>query len=146
MTAVTPRKAPAPPDSAWLLGCALSLVVTVTGATFGTFMDIRLVFQAQLYCLVDLSAGEAFAEMAWAASRVLVMPVVSLLSGAVSPVVALPARLPWVAGRAWVAIPLALLQAGVAATGPVALILHDIAVEGTPEGCVLPWWPAWLPS
>ncbi|MFF4624874.1 hypothetical protein [Nonomuraea jabiensis] len=41
---------------------------------------------------------------------------------------------------------LSLLAAGVSIAGPVAMVMYDVATEGTPGDCVLPWWPSWLPS
>ncbi|MEU1392246.1 MULTISPECIES: hypothetical protein [unclassified Nonomuraea] len=41
---------------------------------------------------------------------------------------------------------LTVLALAVTLAGPVALTLYDLATQGTPDDCVLPWWPAWLPS
>ncbi|NJP91742.1 hypothetical protein HCN51_20145 [Nonomuraea sp. FMUSA5-5] len=67
-----------------------------------------------------------------------------------SAVVALPfhllARLPPLAGRVWPVPVLVALSVTVSVAGPVAMVLYDVATEGTPGDCVLPWWPSWLPS
>ncbi|MGW0483963.1 hypothetical protein [Nonomuraea sp. NPDC003214] len=50
----------------------------------------------------------------------------------------------WALSRPGVLL-LALTVAGSVA-GPVAMTVYDLAGEGTPGDCVLPWWPTWLPS
>ncbi|MEV0234724.1 hypothetical protein [Nonomuraea sp. NPDC050786] len=102
--------------------------------------------RAQLYCLGDLSAGENFAGTIWALSRILIFPVISVLSALVALSFHLLTRLPWLARRIWPEpILLALTVAGSIA-GPITMTLYDVATEGTPGDCVLPWWPSWLPS
>ncbi|MFF4196773.1 hypothetical protein [Nonomuraea sp. NPDC001831] len=73
-------------------------------------------------------------------------PAVSAGSAVLSLPVQLLARLPWAAGRRWPQLLSAVLALAVTVAGPVALTLYDLAVQGTPGDCVLPWWPAWLPS
>ncbi|MEU1725232.1 hypothetical protein [Nonomuraea sp. NPDC005692] len=73
-------------------------------------------------------------DVRWAGSALLSLPVQLL------------ARLPWVAGRLWPQLLLTVLALAVTVAGPVALTLYDLATQGTPDDCVLPWWPAWLPS
>ncbi|MFI7694631.1 hypothetical protein ACIBQ6_36590 [Nonomuraea sp. NPDC049655] len=55
-------------------------------------------------------------------------------------------RLPWAARRLWPQLLLTVLALAVTVSGPVALTLYDVATQGTPGDCVLPWWPAWLPT
>ncbi|MGI5286736.1 hypothetical protein ACQEVF_25820 [Nonomuraea polychroma] len=133
-------------DASWTFGCGLSAVIAITCATAGTFFDIHLVARAQVYCQVDLSSGEKLAEVAWLLSRIVVVPTVSVLSAIASLPFYLLARLPWLAGRVWPVPILLTLTIGVSIAGPVAMVLYDVATEGTPGDCVLPWWPSWLPS
>lgn len=133
-------------DVSWTFGCGFSLVIAATCATAGTFFDIHLVARAQVYCQADLSSGEKLGEVLWLASRIVVLPIVSVLSVIASLPLHLLARLPWLAGRVWPVPILLTLTVGVSIAGPVAMVLYDVAVEGTPGDCVLPWWPSWLPS
>jgi hypothetical protein len=144
--AVTERRTPQAREVYWTFGCGLSAIIAIACATFGTFLDIHLVARAQLYCLGDLSSGENFAGTIWSLGRIVIFPIVSVLSALVAQSFHLLTRLPWLAGRLWSdAILLALTVAGSIA-GPVAMIVYDLAAEGTPGDCVLPWWPSWLPS
>ncbi|MEU7004661.1 hypothetical protein [Nonomuraea sp. NPDC046570] len=120
--------------------------IAIAFAIFGTLLDIRLVAHIKVYCVGDLSMGEKFAGLLWMSSRIVLFPIVSVLSAVFSLVFLLLARLPWVRARGWLEPILFALAIAGSAAGPVALILHDIATEGTPPGCVLPWWPSWLPS
>ncbi|MCK2215320.1 hypothetical protein MF672_016215 [Actinomadura sp. ATCC 31491] len=82
-------------DIFWTFGCGLSVVIAVGCATFGTFLDLHLVARAQLYCQGDLSSGERFAGVWWSLSRVVIFPIVSVLSALAAQALHLPARLPW---------------------------------------------------
>ncbi|GII71187.1 hypothetical protein Sme01_36630 [Sphaerisporangium melleum] len=130
----------------WTFGCGISVVIATAFATFGTFLDIHLVARAQLYCLGDLSVGENLSGTLFAVTRMVLFPVISVLSALLAVSFHLLGRLPWLAARIWPRpILLALTIAGSIA-GPVAMAMYDLATEGTPGDCVLPWWPTWLPS
>ncbi|NUW43374.1 hypothetical protein [Nonomuraea rhodomycinica] len=133
-------------DASWAFGCGLTVVIAATCATAATFFDILLVTRAQVHCQGDPSSGEKFADVFWLLSRIVVIPMVSALSAIVSLPFHLLARLPWLAGRVWPVPVLLALTIGVSVAGPVAMVLYDVATEGTPGDCVLPWWPSWLPS
>lgn len=144
--AVTERRTPEAGDIYWTFGCGLSAIIAIACGTIGTFFDIYLVARAQVYCLGDLSAGESFAGLIWVASRIVIFPIISVLSALVALSFHLLFRLPWLAGRTWLGpILLALTIVGSIA-GPIAMALYDVATEGTPGECVLPWWPSWLPA
>ncbi|WP_436761882.1 hypothetical protein [Streptosporangium sp. V21-05] len=143
---MTERNSSGKSDVIWATGCGVSAVIALTCATLGTFLDIVLVARAQGYCLGDLSAGESFAGLIWAASRFVVFPVISALSLLASLPVILLARLPWVADNGLpkaILTPLAVL---VSIAGPIVVIVHDVATEGITGDCEPPWWPSWLPS
>ncbi|MEV4577144.1 hypothetical protein AB0K16_28270 [Nonomuraea jabiensis] len=133
-------------EVSWTFGCGLSVVVAMACAIAGSYFDITLVARAQVYCGLDLSSGEKLSEVLWLLSRYAVIPVVSVLSAVLALPLHLVARLPPVAGRVWPVPLLSLLAVGVSIAGPVAMVMYDIATEGTPDDCVLPWWPSWLPS
>ncbi|MFC4592241.1 hypothetical protein [Sphaerisporangium corydalis] len=139
-------RAPEAREIYWTFGCGLSTIIAVACATFGTFLDIYLVAHAQVYCLGDLSSGENFAGTLWSLSRLVIFPIVSVLSALLAQSFHLVARLPWPAGRIWSSLILLALTVAGSVAGPVAMTLYDLATEGTPGDCVLPWWPAWLPS
>ncbi|MGW3344887.1 hypothetical protein ACWDA3_16365 [Nonomuraea rubra] len=137
---MTERRLPQVREVYWTFGCGLSLISAVLCATFGTFLDIHLVARAQLYCAGDLSSGERFAGTLWILSRIVIFPIVSVLSALVAQAFHLLARLPWLAGRSWSgAVLLPLTVAGCFA-GRVLMILYALATEGTPGDCVLPRW------
>ncbi len=144
--AVTVRRRPQAREVYWAFGCGLSAVIALACATFGTFLDIHLVARAQLYCLGDLGSGEKFAGTGWALSRIVIFPAVSVLSALGAQSFHLLARLPWPAGRVWPGVLLLALTVAGSVAGPVAMTVYDLAGEGTPGDCVLPWWPSWLPS
>ncbi|MDF2712404.1 MAG: hypothetical protein K0R62_8056 [Nonomuraea muscovyensis] len=129
-----------------MFGRGLAAVIALVGATAGTCFEILLVARARAHCLGDLSAGEQFAGTVWVVSRIVAFPVVSGLSALFALSFPLVARLPWLAGRSWPGLVLPAIMVAAALTGPVAMTLYDLATEGTPGGCVLPWWPSWLPS
>ncbi|GAA3588519.1 hypothetical protein GCM10022419_083560 [Nonomuraea rosea] len=133
-------------DASWTFGCGLTAVIAVTCATAGTYFDITLVARAQVYCGTDLSSGEKLVEVLWLLSRIVVVPIVSVLSAIASLPLHLLGRLPRLAGRVWPVPILLALTIAVSIAGPVAMVLYDVAAEGTPDGCVLPWWPTWLPA
>ncbi|WP_031171017.1 hypothetical protein [Streptosporangium roseum] len=122
------------------------MIIALAFATVGTFFEIHLVARAHVYCAGDLSAGENFAGSIWVVSRLVLFPVVSVVSALISLAFQLLARLPRLAGRMWLELLLLALTIAVSAAGPVALTLHDLAIQGTPGNCVLPWWPSWLPA
>ncbi|MFC7384131.1 hypothetical protein [Sphaerisporangium rhizosphaerae] len=130
----------------WTFGCGLSAIITVACATFGTLFDVYLVAHAQVYCLGHLNAGENLAGTLWSLSRFVIFPIVSVLSALVAMSFHLLARLPWLARRTWPGLVLLALTVAGSVAGPVAMTLYDVATEGTPGDCVLPWWPSWLPS
>ncbi|AQZ62883.1 unnamed protein product [[Actinomadura] parvosata subsp. kistnae] len=140
------RRLPRAGDASWTFGCGLSAVVALTCAAAGTFFDIHLVARAQVHCQGDLSSGEKFAEVFWLLSRFVVVPAVAVLSAIAALPLQLLARLPPLAGRVWPVPVLVALSVTVSVAGPVAMVLYDVATEGTPGDCVLPWWPSWLPS
>ncbi|MEV0351972.1 hypothetical protein AB0H88_39920 [Nonomuraea sp. NPDC050680] len=140
------RRTPRAGNLRWMMGCAFPLIIAIACAIFGTFFDTFLVARSQLYCLGDLSAGEKFAGFFWDLTRILLFPVISALSALVSLPFQLLARLPRLAGRIWLELILLALTIAVSAAGPVAMVLYDVATEGTPGDCVLPWWPSWLPA
>ncbi|MFB4279146.1 MULTISPECIES: hypothetical protein [unclassified Nonomuraea] len=143
---MTERRRPEAREVYWTFGCGLSVIIAIVCATFGTFLDIHLVARAQRYCLGDLSSGEKFAGTFWALSRIVIFPIVSVLSALGAQSFHLLTRLPWPAGRIWAgAVLLAVTIAGSVA-GPTAMAWYDLATVGTPGDCVLPWWPSWLPS
>ncbi|NRQ34988.1 hypothetical protein HII36_24620 [Nonomuraea sp. NN258] len=144
--AVSERRTPQVREIYWMFGCGLSVIIALACATFGTIFDIQLVAAAKLYCEGDLSAGEKFAGNFWSLSRFVIFPVVSVLSALVAQSFQLLNRLPWLAGRLWSGTVLLALTVVGSIAGPVAMTLYDLAAEGTPAGCVLPWWPSWLPS
>lgn len=129
----------------WVTGCGMLAVVALASATFGTFLDIFLVARAQTHCLGDLSAGERFTGFIWATGRLVVFPVVAAGSALASAPISLIARLPWLARYGWPKAVLAAVAVLAAAAGPTAVIIYDVATEGTPGDCVPPWWPSWLP-
>ncbi|MFC4117130.1 hypothetical protein [Nonomuraea zeae] len=133
-------------DLRWAFGCAFPVIIALSFATLGTFFEIHLVARAHVYCAGDLSSGENFAGSLWMVSRLVLFPVVSVVSALVSPVFQMLARLPRLAGRLWLELLLLALTIAVSAAGPVALTLYDLATQGTPGDCVLPWWPSWLPA
>lgn len=133
-------------DIRWTFGCAFPAIIALVFATVGTFLETSLVARAHVYCAGDLSAGEGLAGTFWVFSRFVLFPVVSVLSALVSLPFQLLARLPRVAGRLWLELLLLLVTIAVSAAGPLALSLYDLATQGTPGDCVLPWWPSWLPS
>jgi hypothetical protein len=130
----------------WVFGCGLSVIILVACATYGTFFDIHLVASAQLYCLGDLSAGEKFSGAFWGLSRIVIFPVVSVLSALAALPFQVLARLPALTRRIWPGPVLLVLSVACSVAGPTAMILYDVAAHGTPGDCVLPWWPSWLPS
>ncbi|MGV9325644.1 hypothetical protein [Streptosporangium sandarakinum] len=132
-------------DVLWVTGCGMLAVVALASATFGTFLDIFLVARAQTHCLGDLSAGERFTGFIWATGRLVVFPVVAAGSALASAPISLIARLPWLARYGWPKAVLAAVAVLAAAAGPTAVIIYDVATEGTPGDCVPPWWPSWLP-
>ncbi|WP_433257558.1 hypothetical protein ACQPYK_20870 [Streptosporangium sp. CA-135522] len=133
-------------DIRWAFGCGFPVIIALAFATAGTFFEIHLVARAHLYCAGDLSAGENFAGSIRVVSRLVLFPIVSVVSALISLAFQLLARLPRLAGRMWLELLLLALTLAVSAAGPVALTLHDLATQGTPGNCVLPWWPSWLPS
>jgi hypothetical protein len=133
-------------DIRWAFGCGFPVIIALAFATVGTFFEIHLVARAHVYCAGDLSAGENFAGSIWVVSRLALFPVVSVVSALISLAFQLLARLPRLAGRIWLELLLLALTIAVSAAGPVALTLYDLAIQGTPGNCVLPWWPSWLPS
>ncbi|MFI6295994.1 hypothetical protein ACIBEJ_30670 [Nonomuraea sp. NPDC050790] len=133
-------------DIRWAFGCGFPAIIALAFATVGTFLELRLVAHAHVYCAGDLSAGENSAGSVWAVSRLVLFPIVSVVSALISLPFQLLARLPRLAGRMWLELLLLALSIAVSAAGPVALILYDLATQGTPDNCVLPWWPSWLPS
>lgn len=143
---MTERRTPQAREVYWTFGCGLSAIIAIACGTFGTFLDIHLVARAQLYCLGDLSFGENVAGTIWALSRIAIFPVVSVLSALLALSFHLLTRLPWLAGRIWPGLILLVLTVAGSIAGPMAMTLYDVAAEGTPGDCVLPWWPSWLPS
>ncbi|MGW4407468.1 hypothetical protein ACWEJ6_25835 [Nonomuraea sp. NPDC004702] len=133
-------------DVGWAFGCAFPAVAAIACATAGTWYETSLVAHAHVYCAGDLSAGEGFAGAVWVLSRFVLFPAVSAGSALLSLPVQLLARLPWAAGRLWPQLLLTVLALAVTVSGPVALTVYDVATQGTPGDCVVPWWPAWLPA
>ncbi|GAA4924905.1 hypothetical protein HD597_011369 [Nonomuraea thailandensis] len=138
---MTERRTPEAREVYWTFGCGLCLIIAMACATFGTFLDLHLVARAQVYCEGDLSSGEKFAGTMWFLSRVVMFPIVSVLSALVAQSFHLLARLPWLAGRLWSGAVLPALAVAGSFAGPVAMVLYDLATVGTPGGCVLPPWP-----
>lgn len=127
-------------DIRWAFGCGFPAIIALAFATVGTFLELHLVAHAHVYCAGHLSAGENFAGSIWAVSRLVLFPVVSVVSALISLPFQLLARLPRVAGRMWLELLLLALTITVSAAGPVALTLYDLATQGTPGNCVLPRW------
>ncbi|MBG0829746.1 hypothetical protein HS041_18440 [Planomonospora sp. ID67723] len=142
---MTEGNAPGTNDAFWVMGCGMLVAVALTCATLGTFVDIVLVVRTQHHCLGDLSAGEGFAGFVWATSRLLIFPIVAGGSALASLPISLIAHLPWFARHVWLKAVLMLIAVLVAAAGPMAMIVHGVAAEGTPGNCIPPWWPSWLP-
>ncbi|GAA2853536.1 hypothetical protein GCM10010517_11380 [Streptosporangium fragile] len=142
---MTERNTSGADDVFWAMGCGTLVAVALTWATLGTLLDIVLVARTQRYCLGDLSVGEGLAGFMWAASRLVIFPVVSGVSVLVSLPIDLLARLPWFAERGWLKAAMVTLAILVSISGPMAMILYDVATVGTPGDCVPPWWPSWLP-
>ncbi|MEU4697435.1 hypothetical protein [Nonomuraea dietziae] len=143
---MTEQRTPEAREVYWTFGCGLSAIIATACATVGTFLDIHLVARGQLYCLGDLSSGENFAGAIWSLSRIVIFPIISVLSALVAQPFHLLARLPWLAGRMGSGVILLALTVAGSIAGPIAMTLYDVATEGTPGDCVLPWWPSWLPS
>jgi hypothetical protein len=143
---VSERNTPGASDARWALGFGSLVIVALTCATFGTFMEIIPVARAQRYCLGDLSAGEGLAGFVWATSRLVVLPIVSGVSAIATLLINLLIRLPCFVGHGGLKVILLVLVILVSIVGPMAMILHDFATGGTPGDCVPPWWLAWLPS
>ncbi|GAA3097237.1 hypothetical protein GCM10017600_87190 [Streptosporangium carneum] len=129
----------------WALGCGVSVVAAAVYAVAGTALDINVVDDAKHSCLGGLSAEEGSATF-WVLGRIALFPIVSVASVICSLSLNLLAFLPKLVGRWWATPLLALLAVLVSAAGPAALIVYDVATEGTPGDCVLPWWPSWLPT
>ncbi|MEV0380556.1 hypothetical protein [Nonomuraea sp. NPDC050643] len=129
-------------DIRWAFGCGFPVIIALAFATVGTLLEVHLVARAHLYCAGDLSSGENFAGSFWVVSRFVFFPAVSVVSALTSLPFQLIARLPRVAGRVWLELLLLVLTIAVSAAGPVALTLYDLATQGTPGDCVLPWLPS----
>ncbi|MGJ6968617.1 hypothetical protein ACSDR0_42595 [Streptosporangium sp. G11] len=140
------RNAPGASDARWTLGFGSLVIVALTCAMFGTFIDIIPVARAQHYCLGDPSAGEGFAGFVWATSRLAVFPIVSGVSAIATLMINLLIRLPCFVGHGWLKVILLVLVILISIVGPMAMILYDFATGGTPGGCVPPWWLSWLPA
>ncbi|GIH90548.1 hypothetical protein ACFFMN_08565 [Planobispora siamensis] len=118
--------------------------VALTCATLGTFLDIVLVARRQQHCLGDLGTGEAMAGFVWAASRLVVFPIVAGGSALVSLPINLVACLPWFAKHGLLKAALMACAVLIAAAGPAAMLVHDVTADTTPGECVPPWWPSWI--
>lgn len=129
----------------WAAGCGVMAVVALICAMLGAFLDIVLVVRAQRHCLGELDAGEGLAGFVWAASRLVVLPVVACGSALASLPISLIAHLPRFAGHGWLKAVLLAPAVLVAVAGPAAAVLYDVASGGGAGGCVPPCRPAWPP-
>ncbi|MGW4792703.1 hypothetical protein ACWEPC_09875 [Nonomuraea sp. NPDC004297] len=107
-------------DIRWAFGCGFPVIIALAFATVGTSIELRLVARAHVYCAGHLSMGENFAGSIWAMSRIVLFPVVAMVSALVSLLFQLLARLPRVAGRMWLELLLLVLTIAVSAAGPMA--------------------------
>lgn len=57
-------------DIRWAFGCGFPVIIALAFATVGTFIELRLVARAHVYCAGHLSMGENFAGSIWAMSRI----------------------------------------------------------------------------
>lgn len=120
----------------------------------GAYVDYRLVVAARAYCDAGFEAGGRFELNFHLLTRLGLMPVVALATGALGVLLYLvSSRRKGRAGR----VAGVVLGVAVALAGPIGLVLYDFAVTGTLAGypgdsglCgpdnVPPWWPSWLPS
>jgi hypothetical protein len=139
------RETPTAADPRWLLGIAFPIVIAAACGIVGTMVHLRLVSTAHLYCVGDMSISDRIGKIGWVATRVVLFPVVSVLSAIAAVPFSLLARLPALAGRPTVQAVLLGLTIMVPFAGPVAFTLYDLAAE-TPDDCALPPLPFWLPA
>jgi hypothetical protein len=149
------------------LGCGLVVVIVLICAVGGAFVDQFIVVRTMIYCGLGGSASggldnaQGLDFLGFLPTRLIMFPVVAVLSGAVS--LALNPLALWSPLGRWWIVRLFLVIAAVAVSmaGPVLLLLHDFATVGTPAGYPIRgsgpsglcdgenvplWWPSWLPS